>query len=115
MVTGPLGLRFSERLMPRLETGEIAGNDLPTRSRVRRWFDLAPIIGDDMFLKLHTHGAPERNLEPLLNGSLRDLFIWIAEEASERCIEVHWATAWQLFEAAEKLMSAQSPVSPSSG
>ena len=58
MITGPLGLRFGERLMPRLETGEIAGYDLPTPSRVRQWFDLAPTIGDDLFLKLYTHGAP---------------------------------------------------------
>ena len=35
--------------MPRLETGEIAGYDMPTPSRVRRWFDLAPTIGDDLF------------------------------------------------------------------
>ncbi len=31
MITGPLGLRYSERLMPRMETGELAGYDLPTR------------------------------------------------------------------------------------
>jgi len=53
MITGPLGLRFAERLLPRLETGELAGYDLPTASRVRRWFDLAPAIGDDLFLKLY--------------------------------------------------------------
>jgi hypothetical protein len=59
MITGPLGLRFGERIMPRLETGEISGNDMPTPSRVRRWFDLAPTIGEDIFLKLYTHGATE--------------------------------------------------------
>jgi hypothetical protein len=30
MITGPLGVRFGERLMPRLETGEIAGYDMPS-------------------------------------------------------------------------------------
>jgi hypothetical protein len=35
-IAGPLGIRFSGRALPRLETGEIAGYDLPTPSRVRR-------------------------------------------------------------------------------
>jgi len=104
MVTGPLGVRFGGRLMPRLETGEIAGYDMPTPSRVRQWFDLAPTIGDDLFLKLYTHGAAERNLEPLLNGGLINLFQWIAEEAERRGIEIHWATAWQMYQAVEALI-----------
>ncbi len=49
MVPGPLGLRWAERLVPRLETGEIAGNDPPTPYRVRRWFDLAPRLGRRLF------------------------------------------------------------------
>jgi len=59
MITGPLGLRIGPRLLPRVETGEIAGYDLPTPPRVRQWFDLAPTMGDDLFLKLYTHGAAE--------------------------------------------------------
>jgi hypothetical protein len=107
MITGPLGLRFSERLLPRLETGEIAGYDLPTPTRVRRWFDLAPSIGDDLFLKLYTHGALEGNLEPLLGGALGDMFRWLKEEADRRSVEIHWATAWQMYQAAEMLMHGQ--------
>jgi hypothetical protein len=104
MITGPFGLRIGERLMPRLETGELAGYDMPTPSRVRRWFDIAPAIGEDIFLKLFTHGAAERNLEPLLNGGLGKLFGWLAEEADRRSIEVHWATAWQMYQAASELI-----------
>jgi hypothetical protein len=104
MITGPLGLRFSGRMTPRLENGEIAGYDMPTPARVKRWFDLAPTIGDDLFLKLYTHGAQERNLGPLLDGGLSDLFDWLAEEADRRGIEVHWATAWQMYQAADALL-----------
>jgi hypothetical protein len=109
MITGPLGIRFGERLMPRLETGEIAGYDMPTPARVRRWFDLAPAIGDDLFLKLYTHGAPESNLEPLLNGGLANLFAWLAEEADRRGVEIHWATAWQMYRAARALIQGREP------
>jgi hypothetical protein len=104
MITGPVGLRFDGRPLPRVETGEIAGYDLPTPSRVRRWFDLAPSIGDDLFLKLYTHGATERNFDPLLGGALANLFRWVAEEADRRGIEIHWATAWQMYRAADSLI-----------
>lgn len=104
MIPGPLGLRFGERLLPRLETGEIAGYDPPTPSRVRLWFDLAPRIGDELFLKLYTHGAQERNLELLLGGGLSDLFRWLAEEADHRGVEIHWATAWQMYQAVDSLI-----------
>ncbi len=106
MITGPLGVRLRGRCLPRLETGEIAGYDMPTRERVHHWFDLAPIIGADLFLKLYTHGANQRNLEPLLGQGLEDLFRWVAEEADRRGIELHWATAWQMYQAVESLIGA---------
>jgi hypothetical protein len=104
MITGPVGLRFDGRLFPRVESGEIAGYDLPTPSRVRQWFDLAPAIGDDLFLKLYTHGAQERNLEPLLSGGFANLFRWIAEEADRRSLEVHWVTAYGVYSAINDLV-----------
>jgi hypothetical protein len=110
MITGPLGVRFRGRPFPRVETGEISGHDLPTRMRVRRWFELAPTIGDDLFLKLYTHGAQERNLDPLLGGALSNLFNWIAEEAQRREIEIHWATAWQTYQAVGSLIQPAATV-----
>jgi len=104
MITGPLGIRLGERLMPRLETGEIAGYDLPTPARVRRWFDLAPTIGSDLFLKLYTHGADDRNIDALLEHGLRDLYHLLAAETERRGIELHWATAWQMYSAVESLI-----------
>ncbi len=110
MITGPVGLRFGGRLMPRVECGELAGNDMPTKSRVRQWLDVAPMIGDDLFLKLHTHGAADRSRDPLLNAGLANLFSMLAEEAEQRGIEIHWATAWQMYQAADALVHARVPV-----
>jgi hypothetical protein len=109
MITGPVGLRYGGRLLPRLETGEIAGYDMPTPARVRQWLDLAPTIGDDLFLKLYTHGAQERNLEPLLDEGLANLYCWLAEEADRRGIEIHWATAWQMYQAADAVINGREP------
>jgi hypothetical protein len=113
MIAGPVGLRLGGRRILRVETGEIAGYDLPTPARVRQWFDLAPTVGDDLFLKLYTHGAPDRNLEPLLNGGLANLFRWLKEEADRRGIEIHWATAWQMYQAADALIHGRKSVSGS--
>ena len=110
MITGPVGIRLSGRLTPRLETGELAGYDMPTPSRVRQWFDLAPTIGGDIFIKLYTHGASERNMVPLLGGGLGDLFAWLKEEAGRRSIEIHWATAWQMYQAADALIHRRNSI-----
>ena len=82
----------------------MAGYDLPTADRVKLWFELAPAIGDDLFLKVYTHGAQERNLEPLLGGGLANFFRWVREEADRRGMEVQWATAWQMYQAANALI-----------
>ena len=103
MITGPIGLRYRQRVIPRIETGEIAAYDPPTRYRVRRWFDLAPQVGDDLFLKLYTHGAQERNCGMLLDGGLGNLLRWCQEEAADRKIELRWASAWEMFLAIEAL------------
>jgi hypothetical protein len=110
MITGPVAMRFGARLLPRIEAGEIAGYDMPTPDRVRQWFDVAPVVGDDLFIKLYTHGAVERNLDPLLDHGLADLYLWIAEEAQRRGIQYHWATAWQMYSAIDAIASGREPV-----
>jgi len=57
MITGAMGFALGGRLKPRLETGELAHQDLATEYRVERWLKLAPRIGNNVFLKLHTHGG----------------------------------------------------------
>jgi hypothetical protein len=110
MITGPVAMRFGGRLVPRVEAGEIAGYDMPTPDRVRQWFDVAPVVGDDLFIKLYTHGAVERNLEPLLDQGLANLYRWIAEEAQRRGIRYYWATAWQMYCAVDAIVSGREPV-----
>ena len=104
MITGPFGVRLRNGLIPRMETGEIAGYDMPTPARARQWFDLAPRIGEDLFIKLYSHGAANKNLEPMLQSGLRNLYNCVAEEAERRGIEIHWATAWQMYQAAAGLI-----------
>jgi hypothetical protein len=102
MIPGPLGIRWTERLIPRMENGELACYDPPTAYRVQRWLDLAPQIGDDIFIKLHTHGAQERNSALLLHGGLEQLFHLVTQECSRRGYALHFATAWDMRQAVER-------------
>ena len=118
MVEGPLGLRWRER---RIETGELAHYDPPTPYRVQRWLDLAPRIGDDIFLKLFGHSAREDNAAALIGapgrpGSLRPMFQWIHEAAQQRGLEVHWVSAYGMWRAIDSILQpAASPTATQSG
>ena len=109
MITGPVAVRFGSRLKPKIDTGELTGYDLPTPDRVNRWLDNAPVIGGDLFLKLFTHGAQDRNLLPLLDSGLPNLFRWLKQETDRRGIEVYWTTAWQMYQAANAVIHGRDP------
>jgi hypothetical protein len=113
MITGPTGLLYEKRLTPWLEAGELATHALPSAYRARRWLDLAPRIGDDIFLKLFGHSAREDNAEALLGtnsktGALSSMFQWISEAAQEQDLELHWASAYQMFKAVDALIQPTS-------
>jgi hypothetical protein len=103
MIPGPLGIRWKDRLVPRLETGELAGQDPATPYRVSRWLDIAPRIGDDIFLKLHTHGAYERSTGMLLDGGIDRMYDLVSAECRSRGWELHFATAWEMRQAVDRL------------
>jgi hypothetical protein len=108
LITGPLGIRYHGRLKPRLETGELAVYDCPTAYRVERWLDLAPRIGDDIFLKLHAHGAREDNARALLGTSgLAPMFRWLKQAADHRGMELRWASAFEMASAVERLTGSR--------
>ena len=110
MIPGPLGLRYRDRLMPRVETGEMASYDLPTPYRTRRWLELAPRIGEDIFLKLYGHTAREDNAARLLGsesapGTLSRMFRFVSEEAARQGLELHWVSAFGMFQAVDQLVN----------
>jgi hypothetical protein len=102
MITGPFGLRWAERLVPRVETGEIAYQDPPSAYRIRRWMELAPRIGNDIFIKLYAHGAQERNFEVLLlQGALDRLFTLLAEVCGAAGHELRYVSTWGMRQAVD--------------
>ncbi|MCS7314422.1 MAG: hypothetical protein RMI94_02915 [Bryobacterales bacterium] len=104
IMPGPLGLRWEARALPSLENGEIGGHRPLSRRRVKAWLRLAPRLGDEAFLKLFTHGTQERHREPFFRGELDRLFELLIEECQRKRVELRFATAWQLYLAAERLI-----------
>lgn len=109
IIPGPLGLRWRGRILPRMETGEVAAYDPPTAYRARRWFDLAPRLGEHAFLKLYTHGAIESNLASLLSKGLSDLFGITCGEAERRGARIHFVSAWQMYRAIQAIIAGDDP------
>jgi len=106
MITGPLGIRWTERLAPRMETGEIAHQDLPTAYRVRRWLELAPRIGNNIFIKLYTHGAKEVNFQALFQTGLPRLFELLEQGCRRYGHELHYVSTWEMRQAVDAAAAA---------
>lgn len=112
MIQGPLALNWGEsgRVVPRLENGELAGNFHPTAERVRLWFDYGPRIGQDLFIKLYTHGTQENNSRALLlNNQLGQCFE-LAQAEARRCgAALYFASAWEMAQAVQALRLQRDP------
>jgi hypothetical protein len=115
MIPGPLGIRWAERVVPRIEKGEIAGYDLPSRYRVRRWLACAPRVGQDIFIKLFTHGTQERNSSPLLSGGLDTLFQAVQAECGDRRWPFFYVSCWEMYQAIDAVRRSEDAVAGLTG
>ena len=109
MVQGPLTLRWPG-FRPALETGELAGHSPVTAERVEAWLKAAPRIGNNVFVKLHAHGAPEKNASPLLERDLAAALSLTRAACERRGWKLVHATAWQMAGAIRALASSDGEV-----
>jgi hypothetical protein len=110
MIPGPLGFRWHGRVMPRMESGELASYDPPTPYRAARWLDLSPQFGRDIFVKLFSHGTQERHSRLLLQDGLEQAFSYVAHEAQRRNCELYFVSAWEMYRAIDALRRELDPV-----
>lgn len=115
MIPGPLTLNLREwrrPLVPLLEVGELAGNSRPTRHRVTLWKRVAPRIGEDLFIKLFAHGAPEKNAVPLLtdDGVLDRTLRYLAEDCRRSGLQLFFVSAWHMWTAIDAIRRGLDPV-----
>jgi hypothetical protein len=78
LVQGPLGLNWERRkhgLLPRIENADLTGANPPRLDRLRVWMRQGISVAgrpEWLFIKLHTHGAVERNSDMLLGQPMQN-------------------------------------------
>jgi hypothetical protein len=94
-----------------MEMGELGVYDMPNRYRVRRWLDVAPRVGRDIFIKLYAHGCQERHSAALLEGGLDTLFAAVKTECDGQQWPFHYVSCWEMYQAVEAIRRGSDPVS----
>ena len=103
MMEGPLALNWRRRkmgILPSIENGDIAGSYLPTRDRVDLWIKQRISVKgkpDWIFVKVHCHGAPEKNADVLLGKPMDDMFSYLESEYNDgKQFVLHYVTAREM-------------------
>lgn len=104
IIQGPLALSVLDRrwgLLPRIETGEISCLRPPTPGRVQRWAQQRICVRgreEWIFVKVHTHGCQEENLEVLLGEPMRVLHEALAGFFNDgQSCRLHYVTAREMY------------------
>ncbi len=103
LIQGPLGLNWNRRklsLLPRIENGDLTGANPPTTDRLRLWLRLHNHVAERpevVFIKLHTHGAIERNSGVFLGDPYRRFHEKLLAEYNDgKRHRVHYVTSREM-------------------
>ena len=104
LIQGPLLFDWTHRkrgLLPRVENGCIQGNQPASIGRLPQWLRArvqVPTRPDWFFVKLHTHGAPERNQAVLLGEPMMRFHQALADLARQDAnFHFHYVTAREMY------------------
>jgi hypothetical protein len=104
IIQGPLGLNWHSRrygVIPRIENADIRTSNPPTRARVDTWVRTGVhVVGrpEWVVVKVHTHGAPERDVDVLLGKPMADMFDYLQSRYNDgRNWHLHYVSARELF------------------
>ena len=108
LVQGPLALNWRQRkwgLLPRLENGCLQASQPPSLRRLWRWLQAAvqvPTRPDWYFVKLHAHGALERDHNTLLGAPMIKFHQALARHAHKYPhFHYHYVTAREMYNLAK--------------
>lgn len=100
MIQGPLLVTQSHFWRkPRIENGNLAGSQPPTAKRLDDWLRAGVSVqghGHWSFIKLHTHGAQEKNADILLGPAMQQFHQALKAAAAQRSFEYYYVTAREM-------------------
>jgi hypothetical protein len=88
-------------VLPGVDAGTVddsAGN-WPSATRLRHWLGASVTVQgrpDWIFIKIHTHGAPEHNADVLLGDVMRRFHSSILHQVRDQGMHLHYVTAREM-------------------
>lgn len=108
LIQGPLCLNWKNRkggLIPRIENSDVTGNNPPGKDRVDLWVSRNICVKgreEWIFVKVHTHGAVERNSGALLGRPMDGMLTYLEEKYNDgREHILHYVTAREMYNIAK--------------
>jgi hypothetical protein len=104
MIQGPLCLNWHSRkfgVMPRIESGSLSYDNPFSTERLELWVSHSPKIYNGtewIFVKIHTHGCQEKNMNYLLFGGLDRLYSTLESYDNDISnYKLHYVSAREMF------------------
>jgi hypothetical protein len=110
IVQGPLAIARREPARGpgfRLDAGALDAGDPPSPTRLKTWIDQWVHVDgrpEWTFIKLHAHGAPEKNAAAMLGPPMVELHAAVKDLASRGAWRVHYVTAREMYNVARAAM-----------
>ncbi len=104
IIQGPLGLRWRSRkfgLIPRIENGDIRAVAPPDRDRIDAWVRTGIHVEgrpEWTFVKIHTHGAEDADMDTLLGRPMDEAFAYLESEYNDGIRwKLHYVSAREMY------------------
>lgn len=104
IIQGPLTLNWKKRkfgFMPRIEASDMRGQTPPTKERVDLWVNANIHVQGRpnwVFIKIHTHGTQEQDMDTLLGSQTDEMFSYLEEKYNDgKQYVLHYVTARETF------------------
>jgi hypothetical protein len=103
MIQGPLSLDWQARrygVIPRIENSDLTAGRAPTANRLKRWMDVGVHVAGRpnwKFVKLHTHGCEDRNVDMWMGQQMQHFHTDLARQQRDNPrLRLHYVTAWEM-------------------
>jgi len=104
MVNGPLMLnwkKLKKGVFPQIENSDIRKGMEPTKERVDLWVDANVHVKGKpewLFIKVHTHGTQERDMDVLLGKPVDDMFSYLEEKYNDsKQYQLHYVNSREMY------------------
>ncbi|MGA8278050.1 MAG: hypothetical protein WB784_07650, partial [Rhodanobacteraceae bacterium] len=104
IIQGPLGLRWNSRkfgIVPRIENADIRAVSPPSPDRIDAWVRTGIHVEgrpEWIFVKIHTHGAQENDIDTLLGAPMDEAYTHLESQYNDgRRWKLHYVSAREMY------------------